>query len=1528
MRFVDYILSHIQYNNILNYCVINPIMWCLVSLVKMVLDSLEVLLNAAFAMFGFIYSPQVIKFIKPWIGWLWVPIALSILVLGINLIINNNDIIEKGVHKKFIQNFCLLMIVVCLLPAIFIGTDDNSASNVWGTERNTGKVGDNGVISIFTSDDKKSSPFWDTIQDNGNAAIGSGENNNGSMSEVTIANHVIDLQYVYLKYGKSSAGTLMKNNWSETAAGGKPISTDSNSYIKRSKGVWDDIGNSLNDLITPDKSENEPFKGVIKDINSLDPTTNNTMFLTKKDNDDTTGIKRNDLDPFGSGYSTPSNNKFKQYDDNCEVDGAVYLFYSEHAKHTWGEGNNDYTYTSKPMDKPFMDWYLISNFPHRYYVDWGLLLVDMIIQCIIIIGMSYKVVSIIFELAFSQFFAILVAATDLTNGQRTKEVLKIIMSLILTVGFTGVLFQFYRLATNYINGTFTNDWIRLFFTIFVGMACIKGTTVLSKVLGIGDGGGVGKQLGALAGLGYAASKITKPVMKTATKGVKKVAGFGFAAAGRASGAAHGAWSARKQRNGIGTTGGINTKTVKPGASSRGATPINGATANAQANKNKPNTANPATANANKPDTKGKAGEGKSENTAGEKADTNAVNAENSKPLIGGANATNTATKGKENGTDSKANGKADDKAQGQNAETEKDTKANVQGENGAETKNAENTDIGGTDAKGEIQAENNSEKSDNAVSGASNENAPANANVENEGAVISGTDTSAQGKAESENSENKNADIGGAEMGGNAPATANAEADVDSSKRTAEIGASNSTGNIDKANAENGVESNTGVEFANADNKPTAHTDTEPTIGGMESNTQTADGSGSGSEKDTVQIPRNESNMQNVETNNAVSDVKRSNADISQANAHSEVKQTESGSGADVQGNKPNFDTPTASVSGAESTAQNNGRDNSHTDIASSEVNSNKPVESNTSYSGIDSVPQNNTGDNSHADIASSGVNGNKPVESNVGYNGADSSNTAEYGKDRSAGITEANANVGVSHSESGSDGYNANAQSEKSNYDVSTSSISRAESAAQNSVSENANADMASYNTPTAGVSGTESIPQYSDNSRDSSHADIASSGINSNQSAESNTASYNGTENVPQHNTGDNSRSDIASSGANGSQPFESGATSYNGTESFDTGRNERSNDTSRFNEADSSPYSDRSREVEMPEYDSRGDYRQSQHNADAQQYAEDNFATIRNEYADRMQAYENKHSRTLLHPWRSENSRTGTGYYEEARRAAGETQGNILDDAMNRMSHDTTLDTRSAINETLVDAGYSPAHADMISRDMANSGAMDMHRQELQNQVSELAQQTYISQGSKLGNNVNDGGTRYAQSNDEIKTQGEYYRDAAYKVLSDRGIDSSAYAETLGNSVCVRDNYQTIQENAQNIRENHNAMNPQKKMSIDESFTSAVEQSDLGINGEVDKDIYTPTDEYSSSRYSNFGRESSLENNSRTYSRGSSGYGKRSGGFAASFRHSFSTQKEKTEAKRIDREENGMRHYEFNKHENDFKRKNKKR
>ena len=360
MRFVDYILSQIEYNNIFQYYVVRPLLGILVSLLKSLTEAVETMLNASFAMFNFIYSPEVINWIRPWLPWISIPLIISVLILGFNLIVNNNEIIERGGQKKFVQNFCLLVIIVLMLPVVFLGVGNGSGANVWqNSDENSGANGGNGVISLFTSEDGKSSPLFDAIED----PNGSGSDEDlGSIAEQTIADNIIDFQYVYNAYGGKNKNDLKNKNWSKNSG----VNENKNAYSGNSKGVWDDVGSNLGDLITADESE-KILNGKTKDINNLDATGN--MFLTKED--DSNNVNHDNLDPFSAGIKKPGDGKWDDYDDNSECDGAVYLFYSRHVKHQWGNGNDDYTYTSLPMSKGLFDWEPLSEYPYRYHVDWA-----------------------------------------------------------------------------------------------------------------------------------------------------------------------------------------------------------------------------------------------------------------------------------------------------------------------------------------------------------------------------------------------------------------------------------------------------------------------------------------------------------------------------------------------------------------------------------------------------------------------------------------------------------------------------------------------------------------------------------------------------------------------------------------------------------------------------------------------------------------------------------------------------------------------------------------------------------------------------------------------------------------------------------------------------------------------------------------------------------------------------------------------------------------------------------------------------
>jgi hypothetical protein len=137
---------------------------------------------------------------------------------------------------------------------------------------------------------------------------------------------------------------------------------------------------------------------------------------------------------------------------------------------------------------------------------------------------SYKIVKLIYEVTVNQLLVLFFGAIDLSNGQRAKEVMKSTCSLLASMFFAVILVQFYYLLTSAVNGlTFvsnssTNGWIQTLINVFIGMATIKGPSVLEKVLGIS--GGLGDEWRETGMLNRTA---VKPVARATGKVVKGTA---------------------------------------------------------------------------------------------------------------------------------------------------------------------------------------------------------------------------------------------------------------------------------------------------------------------------------------------------------------------------------------------------------------------------------------------------------------------------------------------------------------------------------------------------------------------------------------------------------------------------------------------------------------------------------------------------------------------------------------------------------------------------------------------------------------------------------------------------------------------------------------------------------------------------------------------------------------------------------------------------------------------------------------------
>ena len=142
------------------------------------------------------------------------------------------------------------------------------------------------------------------------------------------------------------------------------------------------------------------------------------------------------------------------------------------------------TYSNDGKTDQFFDF--INPYPFRYRVEWGALFIELIAAAIVLFLTSYKIARIIYEITVNQFLVLFFGAADLSSGQRTKEILKSLFGLVLSLFFAVVMVEFYFIIAEAVNhitfipndGSNSNNWMRALVQLFVAMAAIKGPAVL------------------------------------------------------------------------------------------------------------------------------------------------------------------------------------------------------------------------------------------------------------------------------------------------------------------------------------------------------------------------------------------------------------------------------------------------------------------------------------------------------------------------------------------------------------------------------------------------------------------------------------------------------------------------------------------------------------------------------------------------------------------------------------------------------------------------------------------------------------------------------------------------------------------------------------------------------------------------------------------------------------------------------------------------------------------------------------------
>lgn len=154
--------------------------------------------------------------------------------------------------------------------------------------------------------------------------------------------------------------------------------------------------------------------------------------------------------------------------------------------------NSDNGFVATKFDDNFLSTFsdgLKSGY-YRYQANlWGIS-IGLIALAIAYIFSAFVIITAILELAFKRVLGILVFATDLETGQRSKLVLSDIFQCYLTVGFQGFGLSMFAMFINFLNageGISTNIFIKTIAYICAVIVLIKGSGTVMRYFGVDIG---------------------------------------------------------------------------------------------------------------------------------------------------------------------------------------------------------------------------------------------------------------------------------------------------------------------------------------------------------------------------------------------------------------------------------------------------------------------------------------------------------------------------------------------------------------------------------------------------------------------------------------------------------------------------------------------------------------------------------------------------------------------------------------------------------------------------------------------------------------------------------------------------------------------------------------------------------------------------------------------------------------------------------------------------------------------------------
>ncbi|MEE1154424.1 MAG: hypothetical protein UH241_04635 [Acutalibacteraceae bacterium] len=444
-------------------------------ILRSICDAVEYLYSSSYKIFGFLYSDEFINVIAPYKPFILAGIAVSIFLLGMNLIIKGDEVIRKGSHKKAIQNVLLLIILLVGVPLLLTGTSPYTQYK--------GTISGINLKNHFVSD---------TADSMYNITAGNvdGYGRNFTQADLCAAEAMTDIEYI-----------IFNNNYWNYSMDNSQFNSIKNPYVRdgydfvpiydNCKGAFDYLVANSIDYISCEE---------------IDRMTDGGEAFNRK--------KPYNMQAIGASGLPEENNNDPFW--------KVYLY------HHWSviRDGNKKIYIGDYYEPLPLNGMARGDLPYQITVDWLNFFISLLIVTIMMIATAYKIIKLIFDLAFNYLFSAVIAPFDLTGGQKIKEIIMSSVGIVVCLWFSGVVFQIFCAGRQFLN---SQDWLsgqpiaKNIILIFIALACIQGPELLKKILGVD--GGLAKSMATVAGAGMVAGAIAKAPAKAIGGASRHIAQF-------------------------------------------------------------------------------------------------------------------------------------------------------------------------------------------------------------------------------------------------------------------------------------------------------------------------------------------------------------------------------------------------------------------------------------------------------------------------------------------------------------------------------------------------------------------------------------------------------------------------------------------------------------------------------------------------------------------------------------------------------------------------------------------------------------------------------------------------------------------------------------------------------------------------------------------------------------------------------------------------------------------------------------------